>query len=313
MISLAGGASLGPEQALASIGGGLATYVTDNYVTFADEQYSKLVVLGGMASALGALFPTPLLGVLMLIELSNLPKTYMESTLVMSCGACISFLVYYSMVDISLIESISSKGGVFSLYWKFSETNCLTAFSIGVICAALVVPSVLAGLALGLIYWALPLTIGNGSMVITSIISYGKQNKLSKSLLVSSLFAKMFTLGISMNGGFVGGFIFPIITIATMAAVLSHLLYPDIPLGLFLGCFMAGLPAAICPMPFTLSGLFGAMQRRGQAADRNMNNNNNENAPIEPVNNNERKKEKEIEDNFAFEQYMGSKRLQSAL
>jgi H+/Cl- antiporter ClcA len=74
MISLAGGMSLGPEQALASIGGGLATYISEHYVQYEDQEYKKLLVLGGMASALGALFPTPILGVLMLIELGKMPK-----------------------------------------------------------------------------------------------------------------------------------------------------------------------------------------------------------------------------------------------
>ena len=66
----------GPEQALASLGGGLATYVSENFNLYDDngEDYKKLLVLGGMASALGALFPSPLLGVLMLIELGKLPK-----------------------------------------------------------------------------------------------------------------------------------------------------------------------------------------------------------------------------------------------
>lgn len=74
MISLAGGISLGPEQALASIGGGFATYISEHYVHYEDEEYKKLLVLGGMASALGALFPTPILGVLMLLELGKMPK-----------------------------------------------------------------------------------------------------------------------------------------------------------------------------------------------------------------------------------------------
>lgn len=73
--------------------------------------------------------------------------------------------------------------------------------------------------------------------------------------MISSGFAKAFCLGVSMNGGFVGGFIFPIITIAVMCAVVCNNMYPQLPLGMCLGCFIAGLPAAICPMPFTLAGL----------------------------------------------------------
>jgi len=57
-----------------------------------DDQ--KLLVLSGMSSALGALFPTPLLGVLMILELGNPPGAYMESIIIMSAGALTSFTVY---------------------------------------------------------------------------------------------------------------------------------------------------------------------------------------------------------------------------
>jgi hypothetical protein len=73
-ISLAGGASLGPEQGLGNLGGGLATYITEHYLHFEDDDYRKLSVLGGMTAALGALLPSPILGVLMFHELGEPPK-----------------------------------------------------------------------------------------------------------------------------------------------------------------------------------------------------------------------------------------------
>jgi len=284
-ISLAGGASLGPEQALGNLGGGAATFLTENVFKFEDSDYSKLTVLAGMTASLGALFPTPVLGVLMFHELGNPPKTYMESTLVLSSGAIVSFLVYYSLVDDTYIQSISSNGALLALDWEFNEWNCLTAFVIGIVSAALgivmilfigitrqilnririrlqanpflatVLPSCLAGFAIGMVNWALPLTIGNGNMVLSSIISYGYQGKLSTSLLISSGFGKAFNLGLSMNGGFVGGFIFPILTMGVIAGVTTNQMYSYVPLGLSVACFMAALPASICPMPFTLSCL----------------------------------------------------------
>lgn len=284
-ISLAGGASLGPEQAMSNLGGGIATYLIENYVHFEDEDYAKLLVLAGMASALGALFPTPFLAVLMLHELGEPPKSYMESTLIMSAGACTAFVVYYALVDMTFIESTSSNGAVLSFQWKFEEWNCGTAILIGMICAPLgiliflfvgitkqilnrirfrlhrnkllasIVPPILSGLCIGTVNWALPITLGNGNMIISSIISYGNQGLLANDLLIYSALAKMFLLGMSMNGGFVGGFIFPIFTISVIAAVICHQVYPAIPLGLALGCFLSGLPASICPMPFTLSAL----------------------------------------------------------
>ena len=65
---------MGPEQGLGNLGGGLATYITEHYIVFDDDDYRKLSVLAGMAASLGALFPSPLLGVLMFQELGDPPK-----------------------------------------------------------------------------------------------------------------------------------------------------------------------------------------------------------------------------------------------
>lgn len=82
---------------------------------FEDDNDRKLVVLTGrpsnrlsapvnmwmmavgMASALGALFPSPLLAAMMILELGEAPKSYMECTVLMSIGACICFALYYEL------------------------------------------------------------------------------------------------------------------------------------------------------------------------------------------------------------------------
>jgi H+/Cl- antiporter ClcA len=120
---------------------------------------------------------------------------------------------------------------------------------------AKVVPPVIAGVAIGTVNWALPLTVGNGNQTLSAVINYGYQGLLSQKLLTCTLFSRMFLLAISMNSGFVGGFIFPIIAIGVIAGVVGHQMYPGCPLGLMVGCFMAALPASICPMPMTLCGI----------------------------------------------------------
>ncbi len=56
-----------------NLGGGLATWVAER-IELEDDDYKKLFVLSGMSAALGALFPTPMLGALMIHELGNPPK-----------------------------------------------------------------------------------------------------------------------------------------------------------------------------------------------------------------------------------------------
>jgi hypothetical protein len=68
----------------------------------------------------------------------------------------------------------------------------------------------------------------------------------------------MLTMGVSMNCGFVGGFLFPTLVIANIAGVLAFRIInpdgndPDYPLGFFLSTFLAAVPGAFAPMPLTL-------------------------------------------------------------
>ena len=124
----------------------------------------------------------------------------MESTLVMSSGAIVSFLVYYSLVDLTYLETIPNKSAIISFQWEFNEWNCGTAFVIGMVCAALgigimltigitkqflnrirfrlqkypavaaILPSCIAGLIIGLVNYALPLTIGKLNLLQNSTL-----------------------------------------------------------------------------------------------------------------------------------------------
>ena len=359
-ISLGGGASLGPEQALGNLGGGIATYLTQvipaEHLPSADDK--NLLVLSGMAGAMGALFPSPMLGVMMIHELGHPPKTYMESIIVMSIGAISAFLVYYALIGYTKVAYFSTSL-VTTYEWTFEEWQCGTAVIIGFFSAVValvtvifvgatkqvfvrirmrleqrlpeqkllraVLPTMIGGLAIGAVNYALPLTLGDGTLVIKQLIQYGhnyastpptlpfplpsdttppptlshlvNHETISTHLIVASAFAKMFVLGVSLNSGFVGGFVFPTILIGVMTGVVCYQLFPYLPLGLCISCFLAAVPAGICPMPFTLaclaiftqynglyqtipiyiatitsytlvcgSGIFSAMQRRAMQA-----------------------------------------------
>ena len=60
----------------------------------------------GMASALAALYPSPLLATLTVIELGVLPKTYMECTVLMSITSFISFAIYYELQGIHTTDTM---------------------------------------------------------------------------------------------------------------------------------------------------------------------------------------------------------------
>ena len=62
-------------------------------------------------------------------------------------------------------------------------------------------------------------------------------------LLLNCLFAKMFTLAVSLNCGFAGGFVFPMLSIGTFSGCIMSLYYKHYPVGFCVSCFMAAVPA----------------------------------------------------------------------
>ena len=310
-VSLSCGASLGPEQALGNFGGGIATYIGEKFEDFFDNDDRKLLVLAGMSGAMGAIFPVPLLGVLMIYELGNPPRDYMEGILVLSSSALCAFVFYYWILDYTYVDRYDTSY-VLSYTWDFDLYQCGTAFLIGIVSGAIgltsiifigicrqifgrirfnlernkflrnILPPVIGGLIIGSVNVALPLTIGDGALVIEKIIQYGyyynggapeipesvlpllpagfippegPTGSLDPHLLASTAFAKLFLLGVSMNCGFIGGFVFPMILVGVIAGVMCFQFFPYLPIGFCVSCFMAAVPGSICPMPFTLACL----------------------------------------------------------
>jgi H+/Cl- antiporter ClcA len=287
MMSLAGGATLGPEQALGNLGGGIAYYIS-HIVDFEDEDYDKIYVLAGMASALGALFPTPMLGALMMHELGEPPKSYMESTIILSISAMVGFVIYYELIEPTYLEYATNSGAILAVEWLaegYHSWQIGTGIVIGIVAGGLctmvlitigitkqiffrlrfrlarfpalreILPPTLGGLIVGLCNWALPLTVGNGNVVFSYIVKYGTNGDVSQQLLLCTGFTRMVLLGVSMNCGFVGGLIFPFLTMGMIAGTVMYVNFPYVPKGLCLAAFMVALPSGIVPMPFTFVSL----------------------------------------------------------
>lgn len=134
-ISLSGGATLGPEQALGNVGGGLATFLLENFVSFEEEFYRKMFVLSGIVAPLGALLPNPMLGVTLIMELGESSTSYIESIMILAIPATISFSVYFGMIGYAYLDYISSTSINLSQEWVddpgFKGYMIMTGFAIG--------------------------------------------------------------------------------------------------------------------------------------------------------------------------------------
>lgn len=88
-----------------------------------------------------------------------------------------------------------------------------------------------------------------------SEISGSGVSPIGTDLLIYTALARMFLLGVSMNCGFIGGVIYPFLTMGTIIGVVAYKMHNEVPLGLFVSCFLVGLPSGIVPMPLTLVSL----------------------------------------------------------
>jgi len=157
-ISLCGGANVGPEAALANLGGFFGCTVLE-YVKFDNPEDAKLLVLAGMSAALGCLFPFPMLSCLLILELTDLPKAKqgMEAVIVLSFASIVAFSTFYGIepytaltrvdtaTDDDAINKIGNRGSTkasffaqyyYSFQWEFVEVQVGIAVLIGMLCAA---------------------------------------------------------------------------------------------------------------------------------------------------------------------------------
>ena len=95
-VSLMGGASLGPEQALGTIGGGAGSWLSARRGV--DEEDSKLNTLSGFAGAYGGLFSSTVIVVMLLMEVARPGGRRLTKALVGTIVASsVSFGIYFAI------------------------------------------------------------------------------------------------------------------------------------------------------------------------------------------------------------------------
>ena len=271
LVSLAGGASLGPEDALGKMGGALGTWVSERRKL--NEEIRATNTLSGMSGAYGGLLSSPLLATILVLEIARPKARHFADTLVASLlSSSVAFAVYFPIAGSTFV-------GLYALpSYKYEDWQLLAAIPLGLVAGALALMTVVAiglmkkltaplakreilrstigGVAFGLVGVALPLTLFTGTDQLTTVIHDGAA--LGAGLLIAVVFAKMLVFALCEATGFIGGPFLVMLFIGGTAGVCAHVLIPGLPEGLTFTAMFAALPGSLVAAPFSLI-LLGAL------------------------------------------------------
>ena len=264
-VSLIGGASLGPEKALGSMGGGAGSWLAQRRALAKED--SQVNTLAGFAGAYGGLFSSTVIVVLLILEIARPGgQRFTKALAAEIIASSVSFGIYFAIAGAVFLDHYQMPS------YKFEDWQLLAGVPLGLFAALMVTllaafmmaaarlfsrlkapaiaKSTLGGVIFGTVGVALPLTMFSGSDQLTTVIK--DAGTLGIGLLVAILIAKMLTFAVSQGSGFIGGPIFPSLFIGGTAGVLVHQVIPGVPLGLAFTCLLAAVPGALAPAPFSM-------------------------------------------------------------
>ncbi len=265
LVSLIGGASLGPEDALGKLGGSLGTLFSRRRKLSDDERTTN--TRAAMAGSYGGLLASPLLSTMMTVEAARPKAREFTNTLVASLlCATIAFAVYFPIAGSTFV-------GIYSVpAYKFEDWQLLAAIPLGLVAGAVALLTIITvalmkrllaplarrtlltpavgGLAFGLIGVALPLTLFTGTDQLDVIIRHGAA--LGFGLLIAVVLGKILVFALCEATGFIGGPILVMLFVGGTVGVAVHLLIPGLPEGFCFATMFASIIGALVAAPFTL-------------------------------------------------------------
>ena len=279
LVSLVGGASLGPEDALGKMGGGLGTWVSER--RNADDDVRATNALSGMAAAYAGLLSSPILTTIFILEVGREKARRFADALIASLlSSSISFAIYFAIAGSTFV-------GIFAVpSYEYKDWQLLAAVPLGLVAGALalimaivigvvrkltaplakwtILRPAIGGLGFGLIGVMLPLTLFTGTDQLPVVIRDGAI--LGTGLLIAVVFAKIFVFALCDATGFIGGPVLVSLFIGGTAGTAAHVLIPGLPEGLAFTTMFAALPGALVAAPFSvivlaaLTAQIGALQ-----------------------------------------------------
>jgi H+/Cl- antiporter ClcA len=264
-VSLIGGASLGPEKALGSMGGGAGTWSSRRRGLEVEDR--QVNTLAGFAGAYGGLFSSTVIVVMMVLEVARPGGQRLTKALVGAIVASsVSFGIYFAVAGSFFLDVYQVPS------YKYEDWHLLAGVPLGLLAAVIVtllvivmklaaglfarlkLPSVakttIGGVIFGLVGVMLPLTMFTGSDQLTVVLD--DAGTLGVGLLIALVLAKILTFAVSQASGFVGGPIFPALFLGGTAGVVVNQVFTGVPLGLAFTCLLAAVPGSVVSAPFSM-------------------------------------------------------------
>ena len=287
LVSLVGGASLGPEAPVATAGAAIGTAVGERGArrrgvqdpAQAEDEVADSA-FAGMAGVFGGLITFPFAVPLIALELQDGERFDGYHRLVPGLvSATVALAVLFPLIGAPFVGLFEvAPAGLRS--WHLAAAvllglvgaglGTLTAVVTGVVggllrhvggpvATALVGGAVLAGLGV-----VLPLTLFSGREELALVLQ--QPGELATGLLVATVLGKMVTLAVSLRAGFFGGAILPLVFIGGVGGVLVAQAWPALPLLHAVTAVSAATATALVGLPLSLMVLAVLMFSTGVEA-----------------------------------------------
>ena len=275
-VSLIGGASVGPEKVLASMGAGIGSWMARRR-GLGKEDF-QVNTLAGIAGIFGGLFSSPVIVVMLILEIAR-PGGHRFSKILVTdiVAGSVSFGIYFAIAGAVFLGAYQVPR------YTFEDWQLLAGIPLGLFGALVailvagfmmlasrlfgwlkipaIVKSTLGGMMFGIIGVALPLTMFSGGVQLSSVLKDART--LGLGLCIAILIAKILTYAVSQGSGFVGGPIFPSLFIGGTAGVIVHQAIPGVPLGLAFSCLLTAVLGALAAAPFAMVLMSALLTRVG--------------------------------------------------
>lgn len=267
VVSLVGGASLGPEGPLGTGTGAMGTWLARRRGW--DEEQTRTATFVGMSAAFGGLLSSPLAGPLIAFELEHeQSRSYYFNHLIPGVVAGgIGLGIVYPLLGAPFLSPYGSDPTEFRSWMLLAAVGVGLAGAIVALVVGRILTSVVAlfrrldgrpvvrgltgGVCVAVIGFAMPLTLFSGQTGMGEIFS--ETTTIATLTLVALIILKAVSLGASLGAGFYGGPIFPMFLMGGALGVLLHQLIPALPLELAVAGSMAALGSALAFIPLSMA------------------------------------------------------------